>query len=173
VIVNGSCQNQNPTVSCVSPSYLYNGRCIAASANMPLGTAVPAPSIAYGGDVCQPYYGKGYCTDHIQNKIGRRPHVGSGPSSWPSTRDFNAIRPGIAVIFGNVAPPFGHVSFLENIEYDQQGRPAWLNISEMNYARGYKEAPHARECAVTNGFGEINYRRVSINDRNITGFWIP
>lgn len=94
---------------------------------------------------------------------------GIGPAAWPVTRDPTIIRAGVAVVFGNLAPPFGHVAYVESVSRDQKGLPATLTISEMNY--GSPKANVPTECAVSNNFGKVTPRTIRVTDATITGYW--
>lgn len=130
-------------------------------------TTVPSPTNS--GDVCQPYYGRGYCTDYITQRMGSHPR-GVGPSVWPANRNVRQAQAGVALIFGNLAPPAGHVAYVERVVRQSNGDPVSFEISEMNYGGGAKSGV-PRECWVSNNFGVVTRRTISVNDSSITGFW--
>ena len=129
----------------------------------------PNQAIQKNGDVCQAYYGRGYCTDYISMKIGYHPG-GVGPAAWPANRNIRQAHEGVALIFGNLAPPAGHVAYVERVVRQSNGEPTAFEISEMNYGGGQR-AGVPRECWVSNNFGVITRRTISVNDSSITGFW--
>lgn len=167
-------QQPQPSIQCPANSQ-YDGRgcrCNPGYSSTGQGCIKPAPTQAPSGsgDVCQPYYGQGYCTDYIAQRMGTRPRGVVGPSAWPANRDISQVREGVALIFGRLAPPAGHVAYVERVERNQSGMPVAFEVSEMNYGGGPK-AGVPRECWVSNNFGKVTRRRIDARDQSITGFW--
>ena len=135
----------------------------------PLPTLTPPPrsGAVPVADECGPYYGRGYCTDYIKQRVGSRPS--GDPKSWP-LKPISMVKEGAAVVFGSVTTA-GHVAYVERVISNAAGAPIRLEVSEMNYAKGTKSGT-PKSCLVTNAFGVVSRRTVAI-DRSITGVWVP
>ena len=127
----------------------------------------PANEPRMSGDPCDAYYGKGYCTDYIGQRIGKRPR--GDPRTWPLNRDVSQIRDGVAVVFAGLTSS-GHVAYVESVIRDNKGNPVALKVSEMNYAKGTK-AGTPPSCLVTPNFGNITQRTFSLAGSGASGFW--
>ena len=131
------------------------------------GTVPQKPAPQQVADPCAPYYGKGYCTDYIAQRMGRRPS--GDPRTWPLNRDLSQIREGVAVIFAGVTSA-GHVAYVERVIRDAKRVPVSLEVSEMNYARGTRVGTPP-SCLVTNNFGVVSRRTFPIAGSGASGFW--
>lgn len=131
---------------------------------LPKANVSPQPS----ADICAPYYGKGYCTDYITQRMGNNRPKGD-PRTWPVNRDVLKIREGTAVVFAGLTSA-GHVAYVEQVNKNANGIPVTLEISEMNYARGAKAGTPA-SCLVTPKFGVVGRRIINISGSGISGFW--
>ncbi len=130
-------------------------------------TTLPKPAPQQTADPCAPYYGKGYCTDYITQRMGRRPS--GDPRTWPLNRDLSKIREGVAVVFAELTSS-GHVAYVERVIRDTKGIPVALEVSEMNYARGIRPGTPP-SCLVTNNFGVVTRRTFRIAGSGASGFW--
>lgn len=132
---------------------------------------------------CSFYHGKGYCTDYIKNKIGKKP--GGDASSWPNNiGDKSNVKKGDAALFSN------HVAYVEKVNTkkacDKKGKNCKeiadsVNISEWNYSKNNltpsacekkfgKGHTNCIDCIVTDKFGEKTYRN-SVSLNSVKGFW--
>jgi len=119
-------------------------------------------------DPCARYYGKGYCTDYIQQRVGRKPRGNAG--TWSSNIDPKTVRPGDVAIFSSPAP-WGHVAIVERVIYERNtDRPYQIDISEWNWGSASSK-PEERACAVTQKFGKPTYRTVRVT--TVKGYWRP
>ena len=142
---------------------------VSTSSGCVRATAKPVPNQnpRQSGDVCAPYYGKGYCTDWISQRMSNRPR--GDPNTWPVNGNLSTIRDGVAVVFGGLSSS-GHVAYVERVNRDASGKPLSLDISEMNYGRGLKPSTPP-SCLVTSAFGAVGRRTISVYGAGITGFW--
>lgn len=117
------------------------------------------------GQNCQKYFGKGYCTDYVKQRLGRKP---SGDArSWTPNINPKDVRPGDAVIFSSPAP-YGHVAVVEKVIYERNtATPYQIEITEWNWSGTYVDRP----CAVTSMFGKVTRRTVRVN--TVKGYWRP
>lgn len=117
------------------------------------------------GQNCNKYFGKGYCTDYVKLRLGRRPTGDAG--TWRPNINPRDARPGDAVIFSSPAP-YGHVAVVERVIYERNtATPYQIEISEWNWSGNYIDRP----CAVTSMFGKATRRTVRVN--SIKGYWRP
>lgn len=113
---------------------------------------------------CSKYFGRGYCVDHIQNKVGRKPK--GDAATWPATvKDNYQVKVGDTAIFRSAARGVGHVAYVEKVNF-QNGKPYSIDVSEMNYGRGLDG------CSRTDKFGIVTYRK-DVLISSVSGFWRP
>ena len=113
---------------------------------------------------CSRYFGRGYCTDYVALRIGKRQRGDAG--SWQANRSSNQGQPGDVFIqhIGN----FGHVGVIERVLYrPYTAIPAAYEVSEMNYGPIWVDS----RCAVTNNFGRVTRRIVPVSA--VAGIWHP
>ena len=115
-------------------------------------------------DPCTPYYGRGYCTDYVNEKTGVRQR--GDARTWPSNIGRIQVRPGDVAIFRRI----NHVAYVEEIvEWSTRVPsapnkwPVRLRISEMNYP-GPLDSNAPRECLVTINFGRVRSRTETFDD---------
>lgn len=110
---------------------------------------------AMAQDACAQYYGRGYCTDYVNQRTGRRQRGDAG--TWPSNMPGDAAAPGDVAIFRRI----NHVAYVERVvERDAQGRSRRVLISEMNYGRRNPNTPPS--CYVTTNFGVRTERTIDV-----------
>ena len=114
-------------------------------------------------DPCAQYYGRGYCTDYVNQRTGGRQRGDAG--SWPSNIGRISVRRGDVAIFRRQ----NHVAFVEEvtewgtrIPSARDRYPVRLRISEMNYGRRASGTP--RECYVTVNFNVRTEREGTFED---------
>ena len=105
-------------------------------------------------DPCAQYYGKGYCTDYVNRKIGEK--IRGDADKWRSNISAMTARSGDVAIFRSKK----HVAYVERVtKSDANGRPTMIEISEMNWGPLDKKAP--KECWVTTNFNRTTRRTIS------------
>jgi len=129
-----------------------------------LSISVSVSSQKQKKDDCSQYFGRGYCVDHIQNKVGRRPR--GNASTWPANvKDNYQVQVGDTAIFRSAAAGVGHVAYVERVN-SKNGRPFSIDVSEMNWGRGLDA------CSRTDKFGVVASRN-NIPISSVSGFWRP
>ncbi len=121
------------------------------------------------GQDCRKYFGKGYCTDYIKQRTGKKQSGDAG--TWSGNiRNIKEIRPGDVAIFSSPAP-WGHVAVIERVIYERNtDKPYEIEISEMNWGRLSSNAEE-RKCAVTQKFNQVSRRTVRVT--TVKAFWRP
>lgn len=108
-------------------------------------------------DVCAPYYGRGYCTDYVNGRTGRRQR--GDADTWPSNMPADQAQAGDVAIFRRIK----HVAYVEAVlERDASGRSRRVRISEMNYGPRNPNTP--RECYVTMNFNVRTEREITVTE---------
>ena len=126
-----------------------------------LCTVFPAGS-SFAKD-CSKYFGKGYCVDYIQHRLGKRPRGNAG--TWSPNINNKDVKAGDVAIFSSPAP-YGHVAIVERVIYERNtDRPFQVEITEWNWGATMVD----RDCAVTNMFGKTSRRTVLVS--RVKGFW--
>lgn len=118
-------------------------------------------------DKCAKYYGKGYCTDYIKERTGKKQSGNAG--TWRGNIQVKEIRSGDVAIFGS--PGVGHVAVIERVIYERNtDKPYEIEISEKNWG-GASSNKEERDCYVTKMFNQIGRRTVRVS--NVKAFWRP
>jgi len=117
---------------------------------------------ALGAKDCKEYYGKGYCVDYIQQKAGKK--QSGNAKDWTSNIKKEDVKAGDVAIFkfGN----WGHVAYVDKVNYSKDNKPESLDISEWNWAEPLDS------CARGPKFGITSTRNVKLGKVN-GGFWRP
>ncbi len=124
----------------------------------------PTPPAATAAADCSRYFGRGYCTDWVAQRTGRRQRGDAG--SWQANRGVDQGEPGDVII--QRIGSYGHVAVIERVQYrPYTAIPAAYDVSEMNFGPRMVNAP----CAVTNYFGRVTYRTVKVSA--VAGVWRP
>jgi surface antigen len=140
----------------------------AIQAPITLRPLVPAPAPARTSDPCAKYYGKGYCTDYVQQRLGRRPSGDAG--TWPGNTPVAQIRAGDVAIF--TLGSAGHVAVVDQVFVDKKtGNAASVRLSEMNWGKVKSDAESQR-CVVTQNFGKLRTDR-TVSVSSIARVWRP
>jgi surface antigen len=126
----------------------------------------PAPQSQPSGDPCAKYYGHGYCTDYIQQRVGRKPPGDAG--TWPGNVALSQIHHGDVAIFS--LPLAGHVAYVEEVARDKAGHVISVRVSEKNWGR-VKADNESRQCVITENFNTVTSRTVPLN--HIARVWRP
>jgi hypothetical protein len=115
---------------------------------------LPLSDVEAQADPCSKYYGKGYCTDYVNSKIGER--IRGDADRWPSNVQLKDVGAGDVAIFRSRK----HVAFIEAVtKRNSQGVPTSITISEMNWGPADRSAP--KECWVTTNFNRVTRREIS------------
>lgn len=117
-----------------------------------------APEVRAQTDPCARYYGRGYCTDHVNSRTGVR--TPGNANTWRANLQRHQVRAGDVIIFRSQI----HVAYIEEVvEWGDRiplargTYPLRLRISEMNYSS--RRDPNApRDCLVTVNFGRVTER---------------
>lgn len=118
-------------------------------------------------DPCAKYYGRGYCTDYIQERVGRKPSGDAG--TWPGNAAISSIRVGDAAIFSIGSA--GHVAYVEGVIADKAtGKPKQIQISEKNWGQ-VLSGQENQQCVITTNFGKKGNRVVPIT--SVARVWRP
>lgn len=115
---------------------------------------------------CGPNGDKGYCTDYIKSKGKRIP--GGNANQWPSNVAKSDVRQGDAAIFNSPAP-YGHVAYVERVNYDRFRKPISIDVSEWNWGAKSPD-PKKQACGVTQKY-HIRTDRPNIPITSVSGFW--
>lgn len=114
---------------------------------------------------CAKYFGKGYCTDYIERRTGKRQRGNAG--TWSSNIQKKDVRAGDVAIF--TSPGVGHVAVVEKVIYEHgTDRPYQVEISEWNW--GTMKDP---ACSVTDHFGRTRSRNRVVLVSSVARFWRP
>jgi len=114
---------------------------------------------------CLSYYGRGYCTDYIQRRTGRRQSGDAG--RWQGNFPVTQGRGGDVAIFTYPAP-FGHVAYIVRPVYAHNtANLIAYDIEEWNYGPQWVN----RTCGVTNKFGVVTSRRIAVSA--VSRIWRP
>lgn len=114
----------------------------------------------------------GYCTDYVKSKVKPKNAPSGDAKTWPNNVSKKDVKKGDAAIFKSVGS-YGHVAYVEKVNLDKKKNPTSVDISEMNW--GGKPPMMLSDyalrvsCGVTDKFGVVSKRTVSIND--VSGFW--
>lgn len=117
---------------------------------------ISGEAVAQRTDPCASYYGRGYCTDYVNQRTGVRTR--GDASTWPANIRRVDIRVGDVAIFRRQ----NHVAYIEEITERAnrapyaRGFPLRFRISEWNY--GARDPSTPRECYVTVNFGRSTTR---------------
>lgn len=124
-------------------------------------------SIARNPHPCARYWGKGYSTDYIQQRVGRKP---DGPAmTWPGNTKASAVRVGDIALFRDER--FGHAAYVEALIWEVPApMPSHLRISEMNWGPT-QASPEAEQCNLAIGYAIREERIVPLSA--IDRLWRP
>jgi surface antigen len=131
--------------------------------------AVLFASFSYGQkNKCAKYFGKGYCTDYIKQKVGKKPSGDAG--TWNGNIDVKDVKPGDVAIFSSPSPT-GHVAIVEKVIYERNtDKPYEIEITEWNWGAKSSNAEEVA-CYVTQKFNIQTRRTVRVN--TVKAFWRP
>jgi surface antigen len=99
------------------------------------------------------YYGKGYCTDYVNSRLGT--HIRGDAATWSPNVAWQQVQKGDAAIFKSI----DHVAYVEDVVRDSRGMPVQIKVSEMNY--GAHKPGTNPSCIVTVNFGRVTTRVTS------------
>lgn len=127
-----------------------------------VGIAVLAlASDAAAQDVCTKYYGKGYCTDYVEQRVGKRQRGDAG--KWSCNVAMVDVRVGdVAVFKGN-----NHVAVVEQVDWTTRR----VRVSEWNFGRVDRSDPEKVSCTITDKFGVRTERTIKIASASC--YWRP
>ena len=115
---------------------------------------------------CQPWIEKkGYSTDYIEQKTGKRQPGLAG--SWRGNVALQEVEPGDVVLISLKAPGAMHAALVERIERNADKSVLRVQVSEWNWGR----TTEAR-CLVTENFGRAGAPRL-IEASAIAQVWRP
>jgi len=91
---------------------------------------------------------KGYSTDYIEQRIGKRqPGLASG---WRGNISVQDVQPGDVVLVTLSVPGAKHAAFVEEVRKNAPGAPAAVRVSEWNWGRMTDQ-----RCLITENFGRL------------------
>jgi hypothetical protein len=91
---------------------------------------------------------KGYSTDYIEQKVGKRqPGLAS---AWKGNIAVKDVQPGDVVLVRLNRPGAQHAAFVEEVRKDPDGAVSSLRLSEWNWGRATDE-----RCLVSETFGRL------------------
>jgi surface antigen len=130
--------------------------------------APPAPAPRpRSGDPCSQYYGQGYCTDYVRQRMNV-PWRGNA-ITWFDQAASHGWRTGPEPRVGAIAvfavSSVGHVAWVDWVSPD--GRS--FVVSQWNYGRGLRPGSPP-ECVVTTAFGTTTTTTWNAHDHRIRGF---
>ena len=140
-------------------------RMVACSLAVLSYTAVHAQSANFLRD-CQEWIDKkGYSTDYIEQKIGKRQR--GLASAWRGNVAVREVQPGDVVLIALSAPGAQHAALAEEVRKNSDGSVSAVRVSEWNWGRTTNE-----RCLITENFGRLAPERW-INLSSIAQVWRP
>lgn len=112
------------------------------------------PTTAEAQAACSKYYGQGYCTDYVQQRVGARQR--GDAKVWKCNVAMINVRRGDVAVFKGL----NHVAVVEDVIVDAKGVPRRVRISEWNFGRVAPGDSEKRMCIITNKFGIRTERTV-------------
>jgi surface antigen len=116
---------------------------------------------------CSQWYGKGYCTDYVAKRTGKR--QGGDAKNWSgNVKDKSTIRSGDVVIFD--FGHWGHVAVVDQVHYRQVGKAQVadsVRISEWNWADPLDA------CARGPNFGKLTTPQRTVSLQSVSRVWRP
>jgi hypothetical protein len=91
---------------------------------------------------------KGYSTDYVEQKTGRRQRGLAG--SWRGNVPLQDVQPGDVVLIPLIAPGAAHAAIVEEVRKKADGSVSAIRVSESNWGR--MTSPR---CLVTENFGRV------------------
>lgn len=134
------------------------GRCLGRSVavawavSLPWSAAAHAQSESFKRDCQQWIDKKGYSTDYIEQKIGKRQPGLAG--AWRGNISVEDVQPGDVVLLRLERPGAQHAAFVEEVRRGPDGAVRALHLSEWNWGRATDE-----RCLVSETFGRLAPRR--------------
>jgi surface antigen len=121
---------------------------------------------------CSPYFGKGYCTDYVKQKLGALglPLPGGNAVAFPVTHPATSLPPPNVPAYVVFTKPgaTGHVAWIESVTADS------IVVSEWNWDTARPD-PIDQYCTVTKSFGIPTRRTIPTSEfesRGVKGFWV-
>jgi hypothetical protein len=144
-------------------------RIIAPAALAPvligLASGVHAQSQDFIQD-CRAYIDrKGYSSDYIEQKVGKRQR--GLPSRWRGNVPVAQVQAGDVVLIALRQPGAQHAAYVEEVRKDADGSVQSLRLSEWNWGRMVDQ-----RCFVTENFGRLAPERW-IPLSAVAGVWRP
>jgi hypothetical protein len=127
--------------------------------------AVYAQSASFVRDCKEWIDKKGYSTDYIEHKIGKRQRGLAG--SWRGNVLVREVQAGDVVLIALSTPGAQHVAFAEEVRRNTDGTVSAIRLSEWNWGR----TTNGR-CLVTENFGRLAPERW-IDLGNVAQVWRP
>ena len=121
-------------------------------------SSAPAQSPSFSRD-CQSWIDrKGYSTEYIEQKTGKRQPGLAG--SWRGNVPVKEVQPGDVALQRLHAPGAMHAALVEEVRRDGAGAIAAVRVSEWNWGK----VTDAR-CLITENFGQLSPSRwIALND---------
>ncbi|MGB8930032.1 MAG: hypothetical protein WCC48_02150 [Anaeromyxobacteraceae bacterium] len=95
----------------------------------------------------------GFCTDHIEKRLGARRDGGADPMAPVATEQ---VRTGDVAAFASRA----HYAYVEEVLRDRAGAPVAVELSELNFGTCWVD----EGAMVTERYGLLGRRRVVVRD---------
>ena len=146
--------------------YLVCSLAVAGAVGLLSPLAVQAQSAAFIRECQQWIDKKGYSTDYIEQKLGKRqPGMAS---AWRGNVPVEEVRPGDVALVGiRTRPDSQHVALVEEVHRGRDGLVTAVRVSEWNWGRYVDQG-----CLVTETFGRLAPER-KIHLDAIRQVWRP
>ena len=108
---------------------------------------------------------KGYSTDYIEQKLGKRQPGLAG--SWRGNVTLAEVAPGDVALIRFSTPGALHAALVERVRRNDAGQPVALQVSEWNWGKIVEP-----RCLVTENFGRLAPTRWAAVD-SVAHVWRP
>ena len=146
-------------------------RYLAPGAALGCAMALPCSSLLYAQSpafikACQSWIDKrGYSTDYIEQKTGRRQ---SGlASEWRGNIQLEDLQPGDVVLIRLPAPGAMHAALADEVRRNEDGTVSGIRLSEWNWGKMTD-----KQCLITENFGKLSPARWITRDV-VAHVWRP
>ncbi len=145
--------------------FLARGITVSWAISLLWSATVYAQSASFIRD-CQEWIDKkGYSTDYIEHKIGKRQR--GLASSWRGNVPVREVQAGDVVLIALGTPGAQHAAFAEEVRRNTDGTVSAIRLSEWNWGR----TTNGR-CLVTENFGRLAPERwIALN--SVAQVWRP
>ena len=113
---------------------------------------------------CLKYYGRGYCTDYVQQRLGIKQR--GDAQDWTCNVAMIHVRKGDVAVFS-----FHHVAVVEEVILDKKDVPRHVRITEWNWGTVDRRDPEKNACIIADKFG-VKTERI-VKTASATCYWRP